>query len=281
MPDATPGKKRWFRRIALVLVSLLSVGYVAICVLMYQAQAEMIFHPTHEGAVMQSLRDDPANESFDLEREGAELHGALVLAPGEAPAPLLIYFGGNAEAVGHKAETFAWLKEARAHLLFLPYRGYDGSTGAPGADELRADSLAAFDAAIANPRVDATRVYAMGYSLGSGLASHLAHQRQLAGVVLVAPFRRLGELAEGSYPWLPVAALLEHDFDTLGVAPETDEKLLVVHGTDDTMIPIEHGRDVVSAWKGPAELLVLDGQGHNGSSGDPRTQRAVRAFMEL
>jgi dienelactone hydrolase len=273
--------KTWFRRIALALAAFMVLGYLAICVFMYGSQEELIFHPTHEGAAMQALREAPGNEVFDLHREDAELHGALVLAPVEQPAPLLMYFGGNAEPVALKAESFAWMKEHRAHLLFLPYRGYDGSTGSPGADDMRADVLAAYDSVRTNPHVDPKQIYAMGYSLGSGLASYLAHQRELAGVVLVAPYRRLGEIAETAYPWLPVSSLLAHDFDTLAVAAEVEEQLLVIHGTQDTLIPIEHGHDVVAAWKGPSKLLPLEGQGHNGCSADERTQVALREFMGL
>lgn len=272
---------RRLRRIGLGALSALGLGYLLICGLMYQAQDDLIFHPTHEQAALDELRESPGNEPFDLERQGAHLRGALVLAPVSEPAPVLIYFGGNAEAVALKAEAFAWMKSAGAHLLFVPYRGYDGSSGKPNADEMRADALAVFDELLANPRVDTQRIYALGYSLGTGLASHLADKRGLAGLVLLAPYRRLGEIAEQSYPWLPVAALLNHDFDTLGVADEIDESLLVIHGAKDSLIPIEHGRDVVKAWKGHAELLALPDRDHNGMSTDERTHLALRKFMAL
>lgn len=269
------------RRISLGALFVAAFGYLAICLFMYQAQDDLLFHPTHEQAAIDELRESKGNEAFDLKREGAHLRGVLVLAEVDTPAPVLLYLGGNAEAVALKAKSFAWMKSAGAHLLFVPYRGYDGSSGKPDADEMRADVLAVFDALLANPHVDRERVYAIGYSLGTGLASHLAHKRELAGLVLLAPYRRLGEIAEQSYPWLPVRALLNHDFDTLSVAGNIDETLLVIHGEDDSLIPIEHGRDVVEAWKGPAELVALPDQGHKGMASDERTHRAVRAFMGL
>jgi len=275
---------RWGRIAKRVTVQLV-LAYVVICVGMYVAQDGLIFHPTADAAGIEGLVAAAENEAFELEREDVRLRGALLLArdgaQSGAKAPALMYFGGNAEAVAYKAEPFAWIREGGAHVLLLPYRGYDGSEGQPGAERMRADALAAYDRLAADPRVDAAQIYGMGYSMGTGVATYLAHERELAGLVLVAPFRRLGEIAEGSYPWLPVGLLLAHDFDSLGLAPEIDEKLLLVHGDADTMIPIEHGLAIREAWGGPSELLRLEGRGHDGVSTHPQTMASIRRFLRL
>lgn len=255
-------------------------GYVLICAYMYSAQAELIFHPTSGEAQMKALCEGPA-EAFDLVNDGIELHGALLLSKADAPAPVLMYFGGNAESVSGRADDYEWMRDAGVHLLLLPYRGYDGCGGAPGADGIRADALAAYDHLAEHPRVDPTRIYALGYSLGSGVADYLSTQRKLAGLMLVSPYRRLGEIAEQEYPWLPVSSLIEHDFENLAYAPNNETPLIVAHGDQDALIPIDHGRDIVEAWKGPAQLVTLEGHAHNGSSTHPRAQAALREMLGL
>ena len=267
------------KKIAGGLGGTLVLGYVGICAFMYASQEELIFHPTAHAEQMATLCASEQSEAFDLERDEAELHGALIVADVDAPAPVLMYFGGNAEAVDGRAEDYAWMRQAGVHLLLLPYRGYDGCSGSPSADGLRADALAAYDRIAAHPKVDPTKIYALGYSLGSGVATHLAHERELAGLMLAAPFRRLGEIAEGSYPWLPVASLIEHDFDSLGYAPDIRTPLVVVHGDADTLIPMDHGKSLVDAWGGPARLVPLKGQGHNGSSTHADAQQALREML--
>lgn len=275
---------RW-GRLGKRALALLLIAYAAICVGMYVAQEGLIFHPTADAAGIDGLVAAAENDAFELDRGDARLHGALLLAKGSAdtaaPAPALMYFGGNGEAVARKAGPFAWIREGGAHVLLLPYRGYDGSEGAPGADRMRADALAAYDRLAADPRVDAGRIYAMGYSMGTGVATYLAHERDLAGLVLVAPFRRLGEIAEGSYPWLPVGLLLAHDFDSISLAPEISERLLLIHGDADTLIPIDHGEALREAWGGPGELLRLAGRGHDGVSTAPETMASLRRFLRL
>lgn len=270
-------------RLAKRALALLVIAYVAICVGMFVAQEELIFHPTADAVGIERLVAAAENDAFELDRGDARLRGALLLAEesGDAGAAALMYFGGNAEAVARKAGPFAWIRERGAHVLLLPYRGYDGSEGEPGAESMRADALAAYDRLAADPRVDAGRIYGMGYSMGTGVATYLAHERDLAGLVLVAPFRRLGEIAEGSYPWLPVGLLLAHDFDSLSLAPEIGERLLVVHGDADTLIPIDHGEALREAWGGPGELLRLAGRGHDGVSTAPETMASLRRFLNL
>src|SRR5882762_8228837 len=103
--------------------------------------------------------------------DGVRLRGWLVKGT-IAPAPLVIYFGGNAEEVSWLAyltDNFAgW------SLLLVNYRGYGESEGRPGEKELLADALAVYDHAKRRPDVDRERIAAMGRSLGTGVAVHLA-----------------------------------------------------------------------------------------------------------
>ncbi len=44
-------------------------------------------------------------------------------------------------------------------------------------------------------------VIAVGFSIGSGIAAHLAAERPLSGLVLVTAFDSLAELAHHHYAW--------------------------------------------------------------------------------
>jgi pimeloyl-ACP methyl ester carboxylesterase len=52
------------------------------------------------------------------------------------------------------------------------------------------------------------RIVAMGRSLGTGVAVHLASQRPLAGAILVTPYDSMVAVAQVHYPLLPVGLLL-------------------------------------------------------------------------
>ena len=162
-------------------------------VLIYFFQERLIFFP-------QPLTQDPlkANPGTAIEEvtlvtaDQVRLHGWLVKAtPTQAPAPLLIYFGGNAEEVSWLVSTAG--QYAGWSLLILNYRGYGSSEGKPGEAELFADALQIYD--YAARRADAGRIAVMGRSLGSGVAVYLAAQRPVAGVILVSPYDSVESVA--------------------------------------------------------------------------------------
>jgi fermentation-respiration switch protein FrsA (DUF1100 family) len=76
-------------------------------------------------------------------------------------------------------------------------------------------------------------------------------------------------------------ALVRHPFDNLSRLPSVRAPLLVLHGEDDPLIPAEHGRRVVAAAGGPAELVLLRGVGHPVLLEDTegRGIEAVRCFL--
>src|SRR5438552_15324587 len=147
--------------------------------------------------------------------DGVKLRGWLVKGDG-TPAPLVIYFGGNAEEVSwlvDLADQFAgW------SLLLVNFRGYGESEGKPGEKELLDDGLVIYDYAKGRREADSQRIVAMGRSLGSGVAVHLAAHRVLRGVILVSPYDSIVEVAKRHDPFLPVSLMLRHRFDSLPLA---------------------------------------------------------------
>jgi pimeloyl-ACP methyl ester carboxylesterase len=194
-------------------------------------------------------------------------------APG---APLVLYFGGNAEDVSwmigdalQKAPGVSW--------LLVSYRGYGGSDGSPSAGAITADALKWHDHAAKEfkPR----QIFAFGRSLGSGAAVQLAAARPLAGVVLVTPFDSLAAVAKRYYWYLPVDLLLRHRFDSVDLAPKISAPLLCLAAERDEVIPPEHARRLYEAWAGPKQWAALPGAGHNSTDGIPAFWQGIKAFL--
>jgi alpha-beta hydrolase superfamily lysophospholipase len=120
--------------------------------------------------------------------------------PGPNP-PLILGFGGNAWNADHAAEYLGDVFPG-ADIVTFHYRGYAPSGGRPGAAALLADSLLIHDFAAA--RFPGRPIVVIGFSIGSGVAAHLARERPVAGAVLVTPFDSLTSVAAGHAPWLPV-----------------------------------------------------------------------------
>lgn len=204
----------------------------------------------------------PRVESLEIGRpDGVTLRGWLARGAGDAPRPLVLYFGGNAEEVswmlGQREVFGGW------DLALVNYRGYGASEGRPREATLLPDALAVYDRLAERPDVDRRRIVAIGRSLGSGLATHLAANRPLAGVVLIAPFDSITAVGQRHYPFVPVRLIMGTRYDSLSLAPGIRAPLLMITGERDTIIPAPHSTRLFEAWGGPKRAVVLSGAGHN------------------
>lgn len=261
-----------------VLLLAAIAGYLGVAGLVWLAQESMMFFPRPvTGTVAAPAGWHLEQVSLDA-HDGTRLAGVLALPPVER-APLVIYFGGNAEEVTEYAPEVATEYGNRAVLL-VNYRGYGASGGKPGEKAMVADALDVFDWAARHARLDMERVAVHGRSLGSAVAVQLAAQRPVRCVVLTSPFASAVDVARDFYSWLPVAWLMRHPFDLTAVAPRVKAPALVIYGEDDTTIKPRQSERLASIWGGPVEKVPLPGFGHNDLNLTPRYGQAIRAFLE-
>ncbi len=254
----------------LVVGAVLVLGLPAV---MYFAQDSLLFLPQPLAATPRAAR--PV-EALAFEREdGVTIRGWLVKSP-LARAPLVVYYGGNAEELSWQMSE-PWPPDWS--LALVNYRGYGESGGKPSEAALFADALAVFDALVRRADVDPTRVVLAGRSLGSGVATYVAAERPVAAVVLVSPYDSMTAVAGRHYPWLPVGLLLKHPFDSASRAPRVRAPLLAIAGGYDRIIPVDHSRKLVAAWGGPKRLVELGGADHNDLSGAPGYWPAIDGFL--
>lgn len=263
--------------------------------LLYFLQERLIFFPQPLPAATRARWGAaPGIEELEIRAaDGVVLHGWLRRAgAGAGAAPLLIYFGGNAEEVSWLLGSLPGAGAgpgpddrtpssalAGWSVAALNYRGYGLSGGKPSERALFADAERQFDMLAARPDVDASRIVVLGRSLGSGVAVHLASVRPLRAVILVAAYDSIRAMARSHYPFLPVDLLLKHPFDSLGRAPGIEIPALFIAAGDDRIVEPERSRRLQAAWGGPASWVLLDGVGHNSIEAHPGYWGAIEAFL--
>ncbi len=246
----------------IVLVAALVLGVPAAA---WFAQDRLIFFPQPIASTAQLPADAQPLEV--VAGDGTKLRGwlrAADAAPRAASvtaAPVILYFGGNAEEVSWTLADARWPRDWT--IAAVNYRGYGDSEGKPGEAALVADALTIHDAVAARPDVDRNRIVAFGRSLGTGVAVKLAAARPLAGAILVSPFDSMVEVGSTHYPWLPVSLLLRHRFDSLEDARRAPMPLLAIVASDDSIIPRQRSQALFDAWAGPKSWLVVPATDHN------------------
>ena len=254
------------------LVVLAALGYVGILFAMYLAQRSFIY------PVPSTTRTTPKAAGFAL----AEEH-VLTTADGErvivwhvAPRAghrVVIYFPGNGDTLAGSAPRFEEMTADGTGLVALSYRGYAGSSGNPSEQGLLRDGAAAY--AFTAAQYDPGRVVLWGFSLGTGVAVALAAEHPVAGLILEAPYTSIADIAATAFPWLPARYLLRDTFRSDERISRVTAPLLVMHGAQDTTIPIAFGERLFAMAREPKQFVRFDGGGHAdlGSFGAVETAR--------
>ena len=222
------------------------------------AQERLIFFP--QPVVSTAYLPEEAKPLEIVAPDGTRLRGWMRNASA-LPAPVVLYFGGNAEEVSGTLVDSRWPRDWT--IVAINYRGYGTSEGKPGESALVADALSIYDAIATRPEVETRRIVALGRSLGTGVAVKLAAARPLAGLILVSPFDSLVAVGRTHYPWLPVSTLLRHRFNSEVDARRTQVPLLAIVADRDSIVPHERSQALYDAWAGAKSWLVIRATDHN------------------
>jgi pimeloyl-ACP methyl ester carboxylesterase len=252
------------------ILLFLLIGYLFCVVFMYLRQESLLFFPSraaHDGHGYEDVID------YRLEQETATLRGWLV-NPGLVREKLLIYYGGNAEDIFLNIDEF---RDIKAASLFVPYRGYSPSDGAPGETELFSDSLAVIDDVVR--RYLPKEIFLVGRSLGSGVACYAASKKNVQGAILITPYDSIENIARASFPWLPVSLLLKHRFSSIDFLDRIGCPLLVLYGGQDKVVAPERTVNLIDHIVGEKEIVFIDRADHGTIEMFPEYWASILRFI--
>lgn len=242
-------------------------------IVLYLNQNRLIF-PAPSGIQPQAIH--PSFKTVSISTPDGETLFALH-HPAEVNEATILVFHGNGDAALFQQPKGLSLAQAGFGVLLVEYRGYPGSTGKPSEKGLLIDGLAAFDF-IRSGNGGAIGVYAS--SLGTGIAIPLAAERDVFAMVLESPFDSIQAIAQNAFPWIPMSLLLKHKFRSDDVIGRVDTPLLLIHGSADSVIPIEHGKALFDLAPKGSRFMEVPGAGHNNLSLFGTTDAAIRFFRE-
>jgi fermentation-respiration switch protein FrsA (DUF1100 family) len=241
--------------------------------LVFFPEAELVLEPGDLGL--------PAHDIFVEVEEGTVIHGWF-FAPPDDEAPVLLFCHGNAGNISHRLDNVRHLLGHGMGVLLFDYRGYGKSTGRPSEEGVYKDGLAAYGHLVRELRVPPDRVVPFGRSLGAAVALEVALNQQVRSVILESAFTSTRGMARRMGVFALVSPFIPSNYNNLAKITRLEAHKLIIHGTEDEIVPFKMGEALYEAAPEPKAFLPLYGAGHNDTyvTGGEAYFRALAGFAK-
>lgn len=224
----------------------------------------LIFCPEREPLISWTPADHglPPDRVVDLRfpgPRGRTLHGWYCQA--EHPIASALHCHGNSGNLTYSAAVIPHLLSAGISVFLFDYRGFGKSEGVPSLGGVVADAKAA---AREHDRLRPRGVPALayGYSLGGAIAARLVSEHRFDGLVLQSTFTNVREMARIQSRRFPLHLISGNFFNTSGILSRLQIPVMLIHGTEDEVIPVRMARELISACRVAPEVHLIEGGEH-------------------
>lgn len=207
------------------------------------------------------------------------LQGWFVKATTFEEAPLIIYYGGNAENISINLGDMQTDEIQSTSWLLMNYRGFGGSTGKPSQEGLFADALANYDYLINDLNIQPDKIYLVGRSIGSSIAAYVASQRRVGGLILITPFDSIASFAPRILRISPVKYYLEKYFNTQKYLEDVKGKILVLAAGEDEVVPKMSLANLANKFKNQLEIVEIKDANHQNITEFPEYELAIQKYI--
>jgi fermentation-respiration switch protein FrsA (DUF1100 family) len=245
------------RAVLLVIALGIGISYAGMLAALFWLQGRLVYP-------LERLRRRPFDTADDLlgdvtvhTDDGLTLSGRY-RAPSREDAPTVVLFHGNGDDIGMRAHIAHDLVAAGYGVFQAEYRGYGGNPGTPHEAGLYLDARGAYAFVAGRAR----SIVLHGYSLGSGVATQLAHETRVDALVLESPFTSVVDVAAQRFPLFPVRRLARDRYDNLSKIAAVSTPLLIYGGANDCVVPPRHFSRLYDAARQPKQLALIQDADH-------------------
>lgn len=291
------------------LILLFAMAYALIALIGSAVIVLAIVRPrrkTYAHAVAHDLPLEPADlglasdeVTFNLagSSPGGHTSPGWIIEGNQPNGPTILILHGHRDYIHGALRFVPTLAPFASHIVVFDWPGHGGSSAEWMTCGKREpyDAIAVLDGLPDDIREKPTVLF--GYSLGGQIAVKTAglYPDRFAGVVVDGPYRRwdtpirlkLKRYRVPQFPFIQLVGLffyaagLIRNFDRTQYAEQFANPLLVLHGTDDRICPIEEGKDLADAAPNSTFVPIEGGQHNQLHEQEPATYReALQQFFQ-
>ena len=152
----------------------------------------------------------------------------------------ILFLHGNAGTLENRIHKINHFEKMEVNFLLIAWRGFSGNRGKPTEQGLYEDARSAVRWLKLNG-VSENDIIIYGESLGTGVATEIAQNKNFAGMILESPFTSMIEAGKDKYPYLPVRLLLKDKYESDRKIKNVNIPILIMHGEVDNIVPFHMG----------------------------------------
>ena len=184
---------------------------------------------------------------------------AYIHMPAAEGMPTLLYSHGNAEDLADSQLLYDEFHASGLGVFAYDYPGYGVSTGTPSEESTQRAIMTCWKYLTAKD-IPPSSIIITGRSVGGGPSVWLASRTEAAGLILISPFKSAFTTAFD----LPFPLFPRDRFPNLDRIRTFDRPFLIIHGEEDEVIPVRHGRKLVDACPSKDKKFQgIPNAGHN------------------
>ena len=250
--------------IIILFIILLLIGW-------NKLQDYIFFHPWNDYISYKKLQEIDEFKEINIINDEVNLSGWFWnIQNKEEKAPLVIFFGGNAQNSSNTMYRYYLSENMREtfgdyNLLMIDYPGYGLSKGKPSDDSMFLASYYVYEYASQMDKVDNQNIAIIGYSIGTGIATYCASMNNANSLILVAPYDEALSLYNDVIDSFhgPIKSLAKYSFDSTTYAENYSGPTLIFTSKTDEVINYSHSLDLAGHFSGLDEVITLDDARHN------------------
>ena len=225
----------------IIFFQILILVYLLVLVYLYFFQRTLMYHPN-----VNNYSNDELTvkiEKIQIKtKDGIDLLG-WYHEKNLREFKTLLYFHGNAGSLENRIHKLNKFDDMKINFLIIAWRGFSGNKGKPSEQGLYEDGQSAIQWLL-EKGLKEEDIVIYGESLGTGVATHLAQNRNFAGVILETPFTSMVDAAKTFYPYIPVNLLLKDKFNNKNKIKNINSPILIMHGEVDQIVPFAMGKKI-------------------------------------
>ena len=222
----------------LFLVSLVVLVYFLATLGLYIFQRSLLYHPTENNY-------DGDRLTVNIEKVKIVTEDNIDLLAWYHNKDInkfktILYLHGNAGSLENRIHKINHFEDMNINFLLLSWRGFSGNNGQPTEQGLYQDARSAIKWLIKRGVIE-ENIIIYGESLGTGVTTEIAQNRNFAGIILESPFTSMVAAGKSKYPFFPIRLLLKDKYESDKKIKNIKSPVLIMHGEEDKIVPFWMG----------------------------------------